>query len=135
LIQRIERMQRIIDCDIHNTAPDVQALFPYLPEYWREYVSQSAFKGPIDTSYPAGAATSARPDSKLPSSAPPGSDLEVLRAHTLDAWNAEYGLLNCGYAVESLHNPYAAAALASAINDWQVEHWLAKEPRRPQPVS
>jgi len=119
----------LIDCDIHNAVPSVQALFPYLPEYWREYISQSAFKGPIDTSYPVGAATSARPDSTLPAGAPAGSDLEVLRVHTLDAWNAEYGLLNCAYALESLHSPYAAATLATAINEWQIEHWLAKEPR------
>ena len=40
-----------------------------------------------------------------------------------------YGILNCAYAVDSLHNPDAAAALASAVNDWLAAEWLAHEPR------
>jgi hypothetical protein len=39
--------------------PSAQALFPYLSAHWREYISTSAFKGPIDTPYPGGAPTSA----------------------------------------------------------------------------
>jgi hypothetical protein len=118
----------IIDCDIHNTVPSVEALFPYLSEHWREYCTQSAFRGPADTIYPPGAPTSARPDSK-PEGGPPGSDLNLLRAQTLDALGAEYGILCCAYAADSIHNPDSAAAMASAVNDWQAAEWLAREPR------
>ena len=38
-------------------------------------------------------------------------------------------MLCCTYAVDSLHNPDAAIAFASAVNDWQVSEWLDKEPR------
>ncbi len=119
----------MIDCDIHNAVPNLDALFPYLPVYWREYVSQSGFKGPTDTAYPPKAATSARPDYCPPSGAPPGSDFALLRTQALDAPGAEFGILNCAYAIESIHNPYAAAAFATAVNEWQIEHWLAPEPR------
>jgi predicted TIM-barrel fold metal-dependent hydrolase len=119
----------IIDCDIHNTVPGAEALFPYLAEYWREYMSRSDFKGPIENYYPAGAATSARPDTAPPGGGPPGSDLALLRAQALDPWEVEYGILNCAYAIESVHNPYAAAAVASAVNDWQIATWLEPEPR------
>jgi len=121
-------MQPIIDCDLHNEVPTVQALFPYLPMFWQEYISQSGFKGPTDSAYPSGAATSARPGTQPPSG-PPGSDLQLMREQSLDPWEVEYGILNCTYAVESLHNPDAAAALASAVNDWQIAEWLEPEPR------
>ena len=119
----------VIDTDLHNAVPGIEALQPYLPAYWREYTSQTAFKGPIATAYPPGYATSARPDSAPVSGGPPGSDLELVRQQALDAVGAEYGILNCAYAIESLRNAYAAAALASAVNDWQIACWLEPEPR------
>ena len=118
----------VIDCDIHNAVPAVEALFPYLSDHWREYITQSAFKGAPETAYPPGAPYSARPDSK-PETGPPGSDLALLRRQALDVWGTEIGILNCTYAVESIHNPDAAAAMASAVNDWQAAEWLDKEPR------
>ena len=78
--------------------------------------------------YPGGAPTSALPDTK-PEDGPPGSDLGLLREQTLDVWEADYGILNCAYWVQTVHNEYLAAALATATNDWQVEHWLDPEPR------
>lgn len=122
-------LEKMIDADLHNVVPNVWALLPYLSDYWRETVSQSGFKGPVDTSYPPHSPITARPDYMPPSGAPAGSDLDLLRAHILDTTGAEFGILNCAYAVESVHNPYAAAALATAINEWQIEHWLAPEPR------
>src|SRR5687767_2665787 len=110
--------QPLIDCDIHNAVPSVQALFPYLSEHWREYASTSAFRGPTDTAYPKGAPTSAIAGSTPPDGGPPGSSLELVREQVLDAWGAEYGILNCAYGVDSLHNPDTAAAMARAVNDW-----------------
>jgi predicted TIM-barrel fold metal-dependent hydrolase len=120
--------QPIIDCDLHNTVPSVGVLWPYLSAHWQEYICQSAFKGPVDTAYPTGAPTSTRPGT-TPESGPPGSSLALLQEQALDAWNVEIGILNCTYAVESLHNPDAAVAMASAVNDWQLVEWLEKEPR------
>jgi predicted TIM-barrel fold metal-dependent hydrolase len=119
----------MIDCDLHNVVPNVEALLPYLPAYWRETVRQTGFKGPIDTAYHPKAALTARPDTVPISGAPAGSDLATLRAQALDAAGAEFGILNCAYAIESIHNPYAAEAFATAVNEWQIEHWLEPEPR------
>ena len=47
----------------------------------------------------------------------------------LDPWDVEVGILNCAYAVDSLHNPDTAAAMARAVNDWLVAEWLDQEPR------
>jgi len=124
-----EQRNGVIDCDIHNTIPTIQALFPYLSDHWREYISQSAFRGPGDTAYPSGARTSVRPDATAGDGRPPGSDLALLREQVLDPWGVDIGILTCAYAVESIHNPDTAAALASALNDWQIAEWLEKEPR------
>lgn len=119
----------VIDADIHHAVPSIEALFPYLSDHWREYCTQSAFRGPTDTFYPPGAPTSVRADFKVDGGKPAGSDLAQLRRQTLDAWGAEIGILNCLYAIDSIHNPDTAAALASAVNDWQIAEWLAVEPR------
>lgn len=118
----------VIDCDIHNTVPAIQALFPYLSDHWREYITQSAFRGPGDSAYPSGAPTSARVGTN-PNGGPPGSDLSLLRQQVLDPWDVAIGILTCSYAIESIHNPDAAAAMASAVNDWQIAEWLDREPR------
>ena len=118
----------LIDCDIHNTVPNVEALFPYLSKYWVEHVQQSVFKGAGTTYYPPNAPLAARPGSK-PENGPPGSSLALLQEQVLDPLGIEIGLLNCLYAIDSLHNPEAATSFASAVNDWQIAEWLDHDPR------
>jgi hypothetical protein len=118
----------LIDCDVHNIVPRVEALFPYLPEYWVEHVKQSAFKGVTASYYPPRAPGSARPGS-TPEDGPAGSSLALLREQVLDPLGIEVAILNCLYAIDSLHNPEAAVAFARAVNDWQIAEWLDQEPR------
>jgi predicted TIM-barrel fold metal-dependent hydrolase len=119
----------VIDCDIHVNVPKVEALFPYLPPYWVEHITHTVFKGPTDYPYPANAPLTARPESRPDDSTAPASRLDLIQAQVLDALNVEAGILQCSYGVESLHNPDAAVAFASAINDWLIAEWLDKEPR------
>jgi predicted TIM-barrel fold metal-dependent hydrolase len=121
--------EQLIDTDVHNVVPTVETLFPYLSAHWREYISQSAFKGPVETPYPVGAATSLRPDLRGLAAGPAGSSLAQVREQVLDRFAVAYAILNCAYGIESIHNPDAAAALASAVNDWQIAEWLDREPR------
>lgn len=117
-------LQAVIDCDIHIDVRSVRALLPYLAEHWREYIYETSFKGPVDTSYPPGAETSARPDLRAAR-----IDLDVIREQAIDPLGTEIGILTCAYAVDSVRNPFAAAALATAVNEWQVNSWLSQEPR------
>jgi uncharacterized protein len=121
--------QPVIDCDLHNAVPAVEALFPYLTEHWREYIRTSAFKGPVDTAYPPRAATTVGPGVTVPDGKPPGSSLELIQQDVLDPWNVEIGILNCAYAVDSLHNPDTAAAMSAAVNDWLIAEWLDRDAR------
>ena len=118
----------LIDSDVHVEVPRADVLFPYLPEHWIEHIQQSRFKGPTDTAYPPRAPTAARPGSR-PADGPAGSDLSLLRTQALDSPGVERAVLNCAYAIDSLHHPDAAVALASAVNDWLIAEWLEKEPR------
>ncbi len=124
----MERPAGVVDADLHNEVPDVRALFPYLAAHWREYIEQSGFKGPIDTAYPPRAPTSVRPDLRG-DGARPATEVGRLVAEALEPWGTAIGILNCAYPVDSVHNPDAAAALASAVNDWQIAEWLEREPR------
>jgi uncharacterized protein len=121
--------QAVIDCDIHNEVPSVQALFPYLPEYWVEHITNTMFKGPAEPYYPPGSPVAVRPGSRPSDEAPAGSSLPLLREQALDAAGVEVGILNCLYSIDSLRNPDAAVAMASAVNDWLIAEWLDKEPR------
>jgi hypothetical protein len=119
----------VIDVDIHNTVPKTDVLFPYLPSYFVEYIQNTLFKGTVDNYYPPKAPISARPGSRPADGSFPGSDLKHIQDQVLDADNVEVGILNCLYAIDSLHNPDAAITMAAAVNDWQAGEWLDKEPR------
>jgi len=46
--------QPIIDTDIHNTIPSLETLYPYLPDFWCDYIDESAYVAPDANDYPAG---------------------------------------------------------------------------------
>src|SRR5258708_18442654 len=85
----------VIDCDLHNMVPSIEALLPYLPRFWCEYIAQSSFKGPIDTPYPPAAATSLRPEYRSQRGAPAVLNLDHLRRNALDPPQTQIGVLNC----------------------------------------
>ncbi len=119
----------VIDCDLHNVLPSPATLLPFLPEHWQEYTTQSDLKGPSANFYSSGGPLTHETAVKPPTGGLPGSDLALLREQVLDRLGLEIGILNCAYAVEGVHNPYGAAAFASAVNDWQIAAWLEPEPR------
>ena len=118
-----------IDCDVHNVVGPIETLVPYLDAHWREVLATSQFAGPTDQAHPPNLATSLRDDLPDVGGAAPGRTLETVRAQLLDPLGIGCAILSCDYAVESVHNPDAAAALAGAVNDWQAQRWLEPEPR------
>lgn len=117
----------MIDCDVHNDVPRTEALYPYLPPYWVEHITNTLFKGPTEPVYPPQAPIAAREGSRPNSDQPPGSDLRLLQQHVLGT--SDLAILNCLYAIDSLHNPDAAVALSRAVNDWLIAEWLDKDSR------
>jgi predicted TIM-barrel fold metal-dependent hydrolase len=116
-----------IDCDVHLVVPSVDVLLPYLSDHWQAYIRETAFKGPVDSSYPRGAPIGGHPEPGTAGEAAP--DLDELRDAVFDQSGTTTAILTCAYAIESVRNPFAAAALASAVNDWQIEQWLTRDQR------
>jgi predicted TIM-barrel fold metal-dependent hydrolase len=119
----------VIDCDVHNVVGPIETLKPYLDDHWREVIATSQFAGPTDQAHPPNLATSLRADLAPVDGAAPGRTVATLQAHVLDPLGVQLAILGCDYGVESVRNPDAAAALATAVNDWQVAEWLEPEPR------
>jgi predicted TIM-barrel fold metal-dependent hydrolase len=119
----------VIDCDIHNAMPSDEVLYKYLPARWRRHHELFGLRGHYGGHYPRAMPNAARHDAWPPSGLPPGADLDFMRAQLLDAWNMEYGILNPLFGAGGQVNLAYGAALAGAINDWQIADWLEPEPR------
>jgi uncharacterized protein len=96
---------RVIDADRHNGPPTLDALRPYLAERWRDLAVEVP-----DTSYP--------PTTPV-----------VADAARLDLSDADLAILCCTFDASGVADPDAAAALATACNDWQAAEWLEKDAR------
>jgi uncharacterized protein len=123
----------VVDCDIHPTYRTISELFPFMSERWRDHMAtfgthfRHGLTGQLP--YPRMMAAGMRVDS-FPEDGPPGSNLDLMRTQHLDANGVEVGMLialSRGGLEE--RNLDFAAALSSAINDWQLECWVKKEPR------
>ncbi len=110
-----------VDCDVHCAPASLDALEPYLGDYWREYIAEAGIRlGGLVTSYPPGAATTGHRVA---------AGYDVLRERLLDAAGPDVAILNCLTLFETHRNPYYAAAVATALNDWLRTEWLDRDDR------
>jgi predicted TIM-barrel fold metal-dependent hydrolase len=117
-----EQQRRIVDCDVHCGVPSLDAIAPYLADHWREHLTiLMRYKQPqaIEHTYPR----SAQPFHM------PAADVTIadLRRDVLEGCSA--AIVRCYYGVESLKHPYLAPALATAVNSWLADEWLAQDHR------
>ncbi|MFL5285699.1 MAG: amidohydrolase family protein, partial [Rhodopila sp.] len=122
----------IIDCDIHPY-PKPGAFNPYLSERWRRHLAEyGKFNcGPYADrgTYPRFQPNLSRRDSWPPNGGLPGSDVSFLREQLLDRYNIAYGVLEPLLGANTSRNLDEAAALCSAMNDWQAHDFVDQEPR------
>lgn len=104
----------IVDCEMHPRLASTRELLPYLDAYWREMVELRGTGELYLADYPPGLPLSRRPGVS-------GCDFETLQ-HVLEATGADTGIGLPLFAGCVAANPYFAAALCSAANDWQVHH-------------
>jgi uncharacterized protein len=109
-----------IDCDVHCAPAAMDALLPYMDDYWRDYVAGAGLElaPSLWGAYPPG----------LGDPAPP-ADAESLAEQVLDRWQLRHAVLNCLSAFDASRNIYYEAALARAINDWLRAEWLDRDGR------
>ncbi len=124
---------RIIDSDIHPALRSARDLDPFLSARWRKHIAEYgklAHKPYAERgTYPRFMPNTARRDAWPPGGAPPGSDLDFMRAQLLDLYDIEYGILEPLFGASDVRNLELSAALCSAINDWQVAALASQEPR------
>jgi uncharacterized protein len=107
-----------IDCDVHCAPASYDALFPYLSEYWRQYISEAGIRlNGLAYAYPRAVAP------------PAPAGFESLSEQVLAEAESRFVILNCVTGFETHRNPSFTAAVASAINDWMREEMLARDDR------
>ncbi len=119
----------VIDTDIHNAFPSPDVLTNYLAPEWREHHRIFGMRGHQGSHYPRAMPNAARHDSWPTAGGPPGSNLAFVQEQLLNGWNIEYGILNPLVGVGEQRNLAYGAALARAVNEWQLHDWVEPEPR------
>jgi uncharacterized protein len=111
----------LIDCDVHVAVPDEEALYPYLPGHFREFMetrNQSVLPPTaVQLTYPAWLPTMATAEAALT----PDVLSSELRGR------AKRVILNCYVGPEGFTHPYLGPAVASAVNRWIAEQWLESD--------
>ena len=124
----------IADADVHPALANPKALHPYLAQRWRDHMDAYGMiprhqyqAGPA---YPKGNPDASRRDAYPPEGGRPGSSLSFMRAQHLDPNNVELGILNpLAPTPGNAQNLELSAALATAMNEWQLAEWMEPEPR------
>jgi len=129
----MDRPADIVDCDIHPAVRSMADLEPWLEKRWIEhYRTYGALR---QTHYVTGAPyhksqpNASRRDAYPPEGGPQGSSPSFLASHHLDSNGIAVGVLNPLVQSQGVRNLAHSAALCRAINHWQAEIWLAREPR------
>ncbi len=124
-----------IDCDVHPFIKSGADFDPFLSARWREHrqtIGNRSRQGLAKaTQYPRmSPGVGMRMDAWPPGGGPPGSDLAFMREQLLDLFDVSYGLLAPlvgGASAE--RNVEFGAAMAVAVNEWQVAVFCDPEPR------
>jgi predicted TIM-barrel fold metal-dependent hydrolase len=124
----------IADCDIHPYMKKPSELHEFLSKQWLEHLKEIGARntrvfmgGP---SYPRiSPGSGMRADAWPKDGSRPGSDLALLQEQCLDRYGIAYGMLMVVGTGATERNPDFAAAMSSALNDWQAAYWTDRDPR------
>ena len=123
----------IADCDIHPARATATELYPFLAKRWHSHLEtygKHAYQGMMEgPPYPKAQPNASRRDAYPPEGGKQGSSLSFMQKQLLDPYNVALGVLNPLDTGQGLRNHDLSAALATAINDWQIEKWTSKDSR------
>jgi predicted TIM-barrel fold metal-dependent hydrolase len=124
----------LIDTDVHESIKSTRELVPYLDSHWQRYITEYgwnhlSFPAALPYVVPVASNNAFRKDWILEDGTG-ATSVEALRRHLFDGEGVSIAILNGFFYPSSISGNYElAAALASAYNDWQIEHWLDKDSR------
>ncbi len=121
----------MVDCDVHNFWDDADVLLPYLAPVWKDYYLRGERMGPKAFPYanrPYLLSEGFRRKDINPENMV--GWVQATRQHC-DFYHIDYALLTSDEPLEvsTLANPYYAAGLVSAYNDWQIDYWFQQDAR------
>jgi hypothetical protein len=123
-------LMQAIDCDVHCAPASYDALFPYLSDYWRQYIQEAGVRlTGVAHAYPPGAPTTASAAVRELAGTPVPDSYGALKERVLDGADPRFAVLNCLTGFETHRNAHFSAAVAGAINDWLVEEFLSRDDR------
>lgn len=116
----------IVDLDVHHTYRSDEDVFAHMSRRWRDYMREHGLRikagGPA---YSHEGGIDKRLDTFPEDGSMPGSDYGTMRRQLLDGLGVERAVLGFDAGNEVAHpNPYLAAEIARALNDWNLETWL-----------
>src|SRR5580693_5241155 len=124
----------IADCDIHPARKGgLKDLYPWMAKRWHEHLEvygkhpyQGMMEGPP---YPKAQPNASRRDAYPPEGGQQGSSLSFMQQQHLDPNNVALGVLCPLNSGQGIRNHDLAAAICSAINDWQIDKWTSQDSR------
>jgi predicted TIM-barrel fold metal-dependent hydrolase len=124
----------VIDCDIHHAWASPEEVIGFMPPAWQEFVRGPGQAGLLPISTPSSYQNPLggnRGDTFPGGGGPPGSSYELVRDQLLEPMRIEAGVLTHGEGlfVDSNPNPFFAAEIARAANEWTRETWLSRDER------
>jgi uncharacterized protein len=125
------RETAVIDCDIHPQIADDEEIIAYVEPAQREWFrAQGGTLGLPGYTW-AHPHSFFRQDLETDGRGVPGTTPEAVGKELLDVFATDAGVLNADDAitVSLMANPYRAAELARAHNEWIRERWLDVDPR------
>lgn len=123
----------IVDCDCHNYWSSAEVLLPYLDGFARDYFTRGEQPGPPGA-FPHGHRPWLHPEGFNRMDVNPRDQAEqfaMMKEKHLDRFDISHAILTGDEALEAstLANPYYAAELVRAYNDWMLDEWLSRDSR------
>ena len=122
----------IVDCDVHNYWADADVLLPYLDSNWRDRFLRGEKPG-NKGAFPHAHRPYYHPEGFKRADINPKTTQEWIAATSkhCDDYKIDYAVLTADEAVEAstLSDPYYAAGLISAYNDYMIDVWLPADSR------
>lgn len=123
---------RVVDADVHHNIRDKSDLYPYLTNVERARLEEYGMPRNANLYLANGGWRGARADSfDAGEDVDPRSNFAMFQSKLLDACGIDLAILQVEStpAIVALADIDFSAGLIRAINDWSLEHWVARDSR------
>lgn len=114
-----------IDCDVHPPLPRRADLMPYVDAYWKDIFESRDVDVLELMTVPERTRPYMRPDWR---EGRPDA-LARMQVNLLDRYDLGGAILNVVSGAQALYDPYLAATVCRATNDWLIDKWLDRDAR------